>query len=149
MGWIAFALGWALISPVSGKFWIDSLPYLLCNTSLYLLTILPDAAGDALTGKVTFCVKYGKKKTIYLAGFLYLFTFILAWNDYIFALVLISSEANKTVTLGLAAMTGGMAIWSWGVLAAGSVVATVPILILFVFIQRRLVAGFTAGALKG
>jgi len=85
MGWIAFALGWAIILPISGRFWIDSLPYLLLNTCLYLLTILPDAAGDKSSGKVTFCVKYGKKTTIYLAGFLYLLSFLLAWvqNDLI------------------------------------------------------------------
>jgi len=79
----------------------------------------------------------------------FIFTFILAWNDYIFGLVLISSEKNKTVTLGLASMAGGEAMWSWNVYAAAAVVATVPILILFIFIQRRLVAGFTAGAIKG
>jgi len=79
----------------------------------------------------------------------FIFTFILAWNNYMYPLVLISSEKNMTVTLGLAAMTGGMALWSWGMLAAGSVVATVPVLILFIFIQKRLVAGFTAGAVKG
>lgn len=79
----------------------------------------------------------------------FIFTFILAWNDYIFALTLVSSETNKTMTLGLASMTGSQAIWSWNMLAAGSVLATVPVLILFIFVQRRLVAGFTAGAIKG
>ena len=79
----------------------------------------------------------------------FIFTFILAWNDYIFGLVLISSEKNKTVTLGLASMAGGEAMWSWNVYAAASVLATVPVLILFVFVQKRLVAGFSAGAIKG
>jgi len=85
MGWIAFALGWALILPVSGTFWIDSLPYLCLNTSLYLLTILPDAAGDRSSGKVTFCVKYGEKTAIYLAGLLYTLSFLLALinNDHL------------------------------------------------------------------
>ncbi len=89
MGWIAFALGWAIILPISGRFWIDSLPYLFLNTCLYLLTILPDAAGDKSSGKVTFCVKYGKNTTIYLAGFLYVFSFLLAWvkNDHIILLI--------------------------------------------------------------
>jgi len=79
----------------------------------------------------------------------FIFCFILVWNDYLFALILISSDKNKTLTLGLSMLTGGKAMWSWGVLAAGAVFATVPILILFMFVQTRLLGGFSAGALKG
>ena len=79
----------------------------------------------------------------------FIFCFILVWNDYLFALVLISSDKNKTLTLGLSMLTGGKAMWSWGVLSAGAVFTTVPILILFMFVQTRLLGGFSAGALKG
>jgi 4-hydroxybenzoate polyprenyltransferase len=91
MGWIAFGLGWALLLPISKAFWINSLPYLLLNTSLYLLTILPDEVGDRLSGKITICVKFGKKPTIYLAGLLYTLSFSLAWilNDHIILFITI------------------------------------------------------------
>jgi ABC-type glycerol-3-phosphate transport system permease component len=79
----------------------------------------------------------------------FIFCFILVWNDYLFALVLISSDANKTITLGISLLIGEKAMWSWGVLSAGAVFATVPILILFMFVQTRLLGGFSAGALKG
>jgi len=77
------------------------------------------------------------------------FTFILAWNEYIYSLVLIQTDRRRTITLGIAALLGERAMYSWGILCAAAVLAVVPILIIFVFIQKHLVAGFTAGALKG
>ena len=79
----------------------------------------------------------------------FIFTFILAWQEYLFALVLISSDEKKTITLGVANLISGRAINSWPVLNAAGVLATVPVLFLFIFAQRWLVAGFTAGAVKG
>lgn len=78
-----------------------------------------------------------------------IFTFILCWNEYIFALILITSERNKTLTLGLSILLGETAIYSWGMLAAGSVMTVVPVIIMFIFFQKHIVAGFTAGAIKG
>lgn len=79
----------------------------------------------------------------------FIFTFILAWQEYLFALVLISSDEKKTITLGVANLISGRAINSWPVLNAAGVLATIPVLLLFIFAQRWLVAGFTAGAVKG
>lgn len=79
----------------------------------------------------------------------FIFTFILAWQEYLFALVMISSDEKKTITLGVANLISGRAINSWPVLNAAGVMATVPVLFLFIFAQRWLVAGFTAGAVKG
>lgn len=80
----------------------------------------------------------------------FVFTFIIAWNEYIYSLILIQSESNKTISLGLAILTGSSkAVYSYGMLSAGGVLAIVPLLIFFSFIQRHLVGGFTAGAVKG
>jgi ABC-type glycerol-3-phosphate transport system permease component len=78
-----------------------------------------------------------------------IFTFILCWNEYLYALILITSEQNKTLTLGLSILLGETAIYSWGMLSAGSVLTVIPVIILFVFFQKHIVAGFTAGAIKG
>lgn len=78
-----------------------------------------------------------------------IFTFILCWNEYLYALILITSEQNKTLTLGLSILLGETAIYSWGMLAAGSVLTVIPVIVLFVFFQKHIVAGFTAGAIKG
>ena len=78
-----------------------------------------------------------------------IFTFILCWNEYLYALILITSEHNKTLTLGLSILLGETAIYSWGMLAAGSVLTVIPVIVLFMFFQKHIVAGFTAGAIKG
>ncbi len=78
-----------------------------------------------------------------------IFTFILCWNEYLYALILITSEHNKTLTLGLSILLGETAIYSWGMLSAGSVLTVIPVIVLFVFFQKHIVAGFTAGAIKG
>lgn len=78
-----------------------------------------------------------------------IFTFILCWNEYLYALILITSEQNKTLTLGLSILLGETAIYSWGMLSAGSVLTVIPVIVLFVFFQKHIVAGFTAGAIKG
>ncbi|WP_324668862.1 carbohydrate ABC transporter permease [Geochorda subterranea] len=80
----------------------------------------------------------------------FVFLFIVAWNDYLYSLVLISSDTKKTLTLGV--VTGLMtrtAVLSWGMLMAAGVLMTLPIVAMFMVIQRHLVAGFTAGSVKG
>jgi multiple sugar transport system permease protein len=76
------------------------------------------------------------------------FTFIFSWNEYLYPLVLVNSEASKTLPLGIAGFMGQLTV-QWGPLLASGVVSTVPILILFVFLQRFLIEGLTAGAVKG
>jgi 4-hydroxybenzoate polyprenyltransferase len=76
MGWIAFALGWSLSRSLDLFLLVDSLPYLALNTSLYLLTTTPDAAGDEVAGKNTFCVSYGFKTTLIVSLLLYSFSLI-------------------------------------------------------------------------
>jgi multiple sugar transport system permease protein len=76
--------------------------------------------------------------------------FIFAWNDFLFAISLTSSDASRTVPAALAFFTGESAFTQpTGSIAAAAVVVTVPIIIFVLFFQRRIVAGLTAGAVKG
>jgi len=77
-----------------------------------------------------------------------IFTFILAWNDYIFVRILITSDELKTLSVGIADLYNATVI-DWGMIMSGSMLITVPVLIFFVFIQRYLIAGWGAGAMKG
>lgn len=77
-----------------------------------------------------------------------IFTFILAWNDYIFVRILITSDELKTLSVGIADLYNATVI-DWGMIMAGSMLITVPVLIFFVFIQRYLIAGWGAGGMKG
>jgi ABC-type glycerol-3-phosphate transport system permease component len=77
-----------------------------------------------------------------------IFTFILAWNDYIFVRILITSDELKTLSVGIADLYNATVI-DWGMIMAGGMLITVPVLIFFIFVQRYLIAGWGAGAIKG
>ena len=76
------------------------------------------------------------------------FSFIFSWNEYLFPLVLINNEDAKTLPLGVAGFMGHLYV-EWGPLLASAVVSTIPILILFTFLQRFLIKGLMSGAVKG
>lgn len=78
-----------------------------------------------------------------------IFGFIEGWNEFLFALVLISTDAKRTLPVGISFLLGRTAIYSWGMLMAAAVVATIPALIFFMLIQRNLVEGRMAGGMKG
>lgn len=76
------------------------------------------------------------------------FAFIFSWNEYLFPLVLINSDESKTLPLGVAGFMGNLTV-EWGPLLACGVIAVIPVLVLFLFLQRYLVEGLMAGAVKG
>lgn len=78
-----------------------------------------------------------------------IFTFVVVWNEYLYAQVLIRDESLRTVSLGIASLILETSIYSWGMVNAAGVAATVPVLVLFAFVQKAMVAGLTAGAIKG
>jgi len=77
-----------------------------------------------------------------------IYAFISAWEEFLFALTLMTSDAHKTVPLGLANFFGEYTA-HWDLVMAASVITTIPTLILFLFLQRWLVSGLGAGAVKG
>jgi ABC-type glycerol-3-phosphate transport system permease component len=77
-----------------------------------------------------------------------IFTFIVAWNDYLFARVLISSDNLKTLPVGMQDLYVAT-VTDWGMMMAAGVVITLPALAFFIAIQRYLIAGWGAGAVKG
>lgn len=84
---------------------------------------------------------------VFTAGIL---TFIAAWNDFLFANVLTATNASRTAPVALSYFTGASQFTQpAGAIAAGAIVVTVPILIMVLIFQRRIVSGLTAGAVKG
>ena len=100
-----------------------------CNTvSAMLRVLLPMAAPGIVTTLI--------------------FVFINAWNEYTISTVLISTQANKPITVGITQFSSFNMI-EWQYLFAAALVATVPVVILFMCIEKHLAAGLTAGGVKG
>ncbi len=76
-----------------------------------------------------------------------LFSFITGWNEYLFASTFMKSYNNWTLPVGIASFQGQYTT-NWNTIMAGSVLITIPVVILFLLLQRPLVSGMTAGAVK-
>jgi multiple sugar transport system permease protein len=76
------------------------------------------------------------------------FVFTAAWSELLFALMLINSDSQKTFAVGLLTFVTKFSV-DWGQMMAAAVLALIPAVLFFVFIQRYLVQGLTAGAIKG
>ena len=77
-----------------------------------------------------------------------IFTFILAWNDYIFTRIIITSDELKTLPVGVQDLFHS-ALIDWGLIMAAGMMITIPALLFFVAVQRYLIRGWGAGAVKG
>ena len=77
-----------------------------------------------------------------------LFSFMTAWNEFILAATFLDSESKYTLPIGLKDMVGEFGT-EWGSFAAASIIAAVPVVILFMIFQKYLVSGLTAGGVKG
>ncbi len=76
-----------------------------------------------------------------------IFCFIISWTEYLFASILISTDSLKTLPVGLSAIVGQYQI-DWGFLLSGAVLASLPVILLFLFIGKYFVSGLTEGAVK-
>jgi ABC-type glycerol-3-phosphate transport system permease component len=79
-----------------------------------------------------------------------MFAFVISWNEFLFALCLLTSDAKKTISVGAAQyIQMGVLEVFWGEMMAVSMIYAIPVFIFFVFLQKYLVKGLTAGAVKG
>lgn len=78
-----------------------------------------------------------------------LFTFILSWNEYLYALVLVNSDAARPLTTGVMSMLITAFNIEWSLLMAASVMMSLPLIVIFAFLQSYLTRGFGAGGVKG
>jgi trehalose/maltose transport system permease protein len=79
-----------------------------------------------------------------------LLAFIAAWNEFLFALTFTLSSEQRTVPVAIALISGASSYeLPWGNIMAASVIVTVPLIVLVLIFQRRIVSGLTAGAVKG
>lgn len=77
-----------------------------------------------------------------------LFSFMTGWNEFILASIFMEEETSYTAPVGLRFFVGGFTA-QWGYFAAGSIIVSVPVVALFYYLQKYLIAGLTAGGVKG
>lgn len=77
-----------------------------------------------------------------------LFSFMTAWNEFILAATFLEEELKYTAPVGLRFFVGGFSS-EWGYFAAGSIIISIPVVFLFLYLQKYLVSGLTAGGVKG
>lgn len=77
-----------------------------------------------------------------------IFTFLGAWNDFLWPLIVISSDQMRTLTVGLADLQFRNTM-PWGTVMGGTCVTAAPMILIFLLLQRRFIEGLTAGAVKG
>jgi N,N'-diacetylchitobiose transport system permease protein len=78
-----------------------------------------------------------------------IFAFIQAWNEFIFAYILLSDQQKQTLTIWLAGFLGTSRGTDWGGLMAGATLTAIPVVIFFLLVQNRIAFGLTAGAVRG
>jgi len=148
------ALGW-LNNPVALV-----LPYALLNLPLAVWILesgfrqIPRAVDDAAAldglGPMRRLVRIHLPLAAPSAVTAAILVFIFSWNEFMLALTFMTRDARKTVTAGIASVTGSsMFEVPWGQLSAAVVVATVPLVVLVLLFERRIASGLTRGAVKG
>jgi ABC-type glycerol-3-phosphate transport system permease component len=129
-----------------------ALPYALWLLRSFMAGIPEDLESAALCDGAT---RMGAFKDVILPQLLpgiistALFTFILSWNEYLYALVLVNSDSSRPLTTGVMNMLISSFNIEWSLLMAASVMMSVPLIIVFAFLQSYLTRGFGAGGVKG
>lgn len=78
-----------------------------------------------------------------------IYGFVWSWNDLLYSMTLVTDSARRTLASGLVMTFLGEASTNWGYMMAASIVAAIPVTIIFVFLQRHFIQGLTSGAVKG
>jgi ABC-type glycerol-3-phosphate transport system permease component len=104
--------------------WVDGASYLRTLVSVVLPVSMPGVFSTAI------------------------FVFVLSWNEYLFASVIAGSAENKTITVGIAEFITSFDV-RWGNIMALGTIATVPVVIMFMFVQKYFLKGALEGAVKG
>ena len=137
---------WALIL----TYMVATIPYAILMMTGYFNTIPKDLdEAVKIDGGGTFRTLWRFLVPIARPGIVSVgaYTFMVAWNEYLFALTLTQNRSNRTVPVGIQLLMGEHS-FQWSEMMAMSVLGCLPVLILFLFFQRQFVGGMTAGAVK-
>lgn len=138
---------WALIL----TYMVFTLPYAIIMMTGYFNT-LPRELDEAvmIDGGTSFTILWRVLVPISLPGIVSvgIYTFMLAWNEFLFALTLTRTNDMRTVPIGIQLLMGQHS-FEWNQMMAMSVLGSLPVLLLFLLFQRYFIAGMSAGSIKG
>jgi multiple sugar transport system permease protein len=127
------------------------LPFATLMMTSYFNTIPTDLEEAAM---VDGCTRVGSMLRVVLPLMLPgmvatgVYAFLLAWNEFLYAVALTQSESLRLVPVGIALLMGEH-VYQWNVMMALSILASLPLLLMFLFVQKYLISGLTVGAVKG
>ena len=126
-----------------------TLPFCILMLRSYFLNIPPDIEEAAMLDGCTrlqaiFRMLLPMSYPAFIGAGLY--TFLLAWNEFLFAVVLIKSWENRVLTMAIYSLMAEF-VTDWNTMMAFSVLASLPLVVAFIFLQKFMVQGMTAGAL--
>jgi multiple sugar transport system permease protein len=127
-----------------------TLPFTIWMMTAYFSTIpeeIEEAAVLDNAGRVRMFVDHFLPLSIPGVVTAMTFTFVIAWNEFVFALTFIANQDLRPLTTGIYGFVGQYRI-EWQYLMAASIMSMIPVFLLFLLVQRRLVSGLTAGAVK-
>jgi len=148
--------GWFVQLQLVNTYWALILPHSVSALSIFLMCQyikgIPDDILDS--ARMDGCSEFGIFRQIVLPlirpamAVSAVLIFLNTWNDYLFPLVMMRTEEMKVLTVGIAGLKSFYNV-NWGMVMAGTSLATIPVMLMFVLMQRQFVEGLTAGALKG
>lgn len=130
---------------------VQTLPVSLYMLGNYFRSVPPEIEEAAMMDgysrlEVIFRITLPLSAPAIVAVFIY--TFMIAWNEYLFASIFLKSQAQYTLPIGLDALSSGFH-QVWGQIMAASLMTSIPIIIMFVYLEKYMVEGLTFGAVEG
>ena len=130
---------------------VQTLPVSLYMLGNYFRSVPPEIEEAAMMDgysrlEVIFRITLPLSAPAIVAVFIY--TFMIAWNEYLFASIFLKSQASFTLPIGLDALSSGFH-QVWGQIMAASLMTSIPIIIMFVYLEKYMVEGLTFGAVEG
>jgi len=147
-------VNWGLVNKLSGLVWTYvalCLPYCIWTLRSFFQTIPKELEESAFIdgcGRLKALTHVILPMLIPAIIAVIVFTFQYVWNEYLFALVFINSDAKRTFPVGLESFVTSFDIY-WEYILSGSIIVSIPAVIVFLVTQRSLIKGYGAGAIKG
>jgi len=148
--------GWFIRLKLINTYWALILPHSVSALAIFLMRQyikgIPDEILDS--GRTDGLSEFGVFYRIILpltqpaVAVSSILIFLNTWNDYLFPLVMMRTEEMKVLIVGIAGLKSIFNV-NWGMIMAGTTLSTLPVMLMFIVMQRQFVEGLTAGALKG